>query len=90
MLTSLIDIQLTFTDIKFHLSTRIQINLVHKVQVRIEKSEIVDTLQDIDEDPIRQILISIVICCASAPFPPFPSESGAEHYSSPSSLNVGR
>ena len=43
--------------------------------MRIEQSEIVDALQDIDEDPIRQILIPIVICCASAPFPPFLSES---------------
>ena len=87
MLTSLVDIQLTSTDIKFLLSTRIQVNLEYKVQVRIEKSEVVDTLQDIDEDPIRQILILIVICCASAPFFPRP-ESEAEYYSSPG--NVGR
>ena len=71
MLTSLVDIQLTFTDIKFLLFTRIQVNLEHKIQVRIEKSEVVDTLQDIDEDPIRQVLILIVICFASAPFSPF-------------------
>ena len=88
MPTSPIDIQLTFPDIQFLLSTRIQINLVHKVHVRIEKSEIVDTLQDVDEDPIRQILIPIVICCASAPFPPSLLESGAEHHSSPVALTV--
>ena len=81
MLTSVVDIQLTSTDIKF-LSTRIQVNLEYKIQVRIEKSEVVDTLQDIDEGPIRQVLMLIVICCASAPF--FPrSESEAEYYSSP-------
>ena len=88
--TSLIDIQLPFPDIQFLFSARIEINLVHKVQVRIEQSEIVDALQDIDEDPIRQILISIVIWCASAPFSPLPSllKSGAEHHSSPVALTV--
>ena len=70
MLSSLIDIQLAFAEIKFLLSTRIHINLVQKIQVRIEKSEVVETLQHIDEDPIRQILTLIVTCCASAPFSP--------------------